>query len=190
MSPENLKQPRKGVRRLGPIEKDILNELTLGDLLYSFLLSGHSTRQFFKLAHERATYRHRRKLAIERLAREQFIQIRGSRLSITETGQNALGQVVSNTFALLKKAAWDRKLRIVVFDIPEPYAALRNMVRGILKKAGFLKLQQSVWVFPHECEELVTLIKTESRLSQYILYGVLERIEDEDRLRRLFRLHT
>ena len=184
------KQSRKRIRQLGPIERDILNELSFGDLMYGFLLSARSTKLFYKLARERATYRHRRKMAIERLARQDFIQRVGSRLSITESGKNALGQAVANTIDLLKKKTWDHKWRIVVFDIPEVYTLLRNRVRDILKRAGFLRLQQSVWVFPHECSELVQLIKAESRLSKYILYGVLDRIEDEDRLKRLFRLDT
>lgn len=185
----NTKQNRKRVRGLGSIERDILQELTLGDLLYSFLLSGRSTRYFYKLARDRASYRHRRKLAIERLVDTNFVQEREDRLSITHDGHNALGGIALATLKLLETSAWDRKWRIAIFDIPEKYAPLRNKVRGILKAAGFLQLQQSVWVFPHECEELVRLIKEESNLSQYILYGVLERIEGEDRLKKLFHLH-
>ena len=188
MSRKPSKQSRRRIRQLGSIEKDILNELSFGDLMYGFLLSARSTKLFYKLARERATYRHRRKMAIERLARQDFIQVSGLRLSITESGRNALGQAVSNTLALLKKTTWDHKWRIVVFDIPETYKLLRNRVRDILKRAGFLRLQQSVWIFPHECNELVRLIKTESRLSKYILYGVLDRIEDENRLKSLFHL--
>jgi len=157
-------------------------------MLYSFLLSGRSTREFYRLARERASYRHRRKVAIKRLLELDYMRPIGEKLSITNNGKNALGQVVSDTLNLLKTSTWDRKWRIAIFDIPEKYAPLRNKVRNILKSAGFVQLQQSVWVFPHECEDLVRLLKEESQLSQYILYGVLERIEDEDRLKKLFHL--
>ncbi len=189
MSGKNSKQRRKRKRQLGSIERNILEELTFGDLLYSFLLSGRSTRHFYKLSRERATYRHRRKIAIERLIELDYMRASGEKLSITNMGQNALGRIASDTLQLLKTSTWDHKWRIAIFDIPEKYAPLRNKVRNILKTAGFVKLQHSVWVFPHECEELVRLLKQESRLSQYILYGVLERIEDEGRLKKLFRLH-
>ena len=33
---------------------------------------------------------------------------------------------------------WDRKWRIVIFDIPERYRELRDRVRYVLKKAGFV----------------------------------------------------
>ena len=176
--------------RLGPIERDILDELTFGDFLYSTLLSARSNKRFYKLARERATYRYRRKLAIERLKECEYIQERSERLSITGAGRSALGTAVEANRKLLGTRPWDHKWRVAVFDIPEKYASLRKKVRHILKNAGFVKLQHSVWIFPHDCEELVQLIKKESELSQFSLYGVLEKIEDEDRLKKLFRLKT
>lgn len=77
---------------------------------------------------------------------------------------------------------------MVVFDIPEKYRRLRNQVRAILKRAGFKQLQQSVWIFPYECEELVQLIQQESELAPHILYGVLEKIEGGKGLMRQFGL--
>ena len=142
----------------------------------------------FKIARERATYRHRRKLAIERLINADYVERRGSRISLTPYGRGVLASAIDKTLGLLKTKAWDYKWRIVAFDIPEKYAELRNKVRTILKRAGFVKLQHSIWIFPHECGDLVQLIKNESQLSRYILYGVLERIEDEQRIKKLFRL--
>lgn len=180
---------RKGRRRqLGLLERDILNELTFGDFLYSFLLSARSTKRFYKLASERATQRYRRKLAIERLRELEFIEDCGGKLSITSAGRSALGTVIATNRKLLGTRPWDHKWRIATFDIPEKYASLRHKVIGVLKKAGFVKLQHSIWIFPHECEELVQLIKNESKLSEFILYGVLEKIEDEGRLKKLFKL--
>ena len=112
----------------------------------------------------------------------------GEKLSLPSVGRSALGKAVDSTRHLLETQDWDYKWRIAAFDIPEKYSSLRDKVRDILKRAGFEKLQASVWIFPHECEELVQLIKKESNLSGYVLYGVLERIEDDDRLRKLFKL--
>lgn len=182
------KKSKRRVRQLGAIEKDILRQLTLGDMLYSFLLSAHSTKRFYQLARERAAARYRRKLAIERLIELDFIQERGDCLSITDTGESALGRAIDDMRKLLETKIWDHKWRVAAYDIPEVYAPLRNKVRNILKKAGFVKLQQSIWIFPHECEQLVHLIKHESQLSKYILYGVLDRIEDEERLKKMFGL--
>ena len=183
------KRKRRSRRRgLGAYERDILEHLSLGDLLYAHLHSARSTKRFYKLARERATERYRRKLAIERLEQLEYIERIGEKLSLTDVGRSALGKAVDSTRHLLETQDWDYKWRIAAFDIPEKYSSLRDKVRDILKRAGFEKLQASVWIFPHECEELVQLIKKESNLSGYVLYGVLERIEDDDRLRKLFKL--
>jgi DNA-binding transcriptional regulator PaaX len=182
------KRRGKSKRQLGAIEEEILSELSLGDMLYGFFLSARSTSRMFRLARERATFRYRRKRAVARLIERELIRKRGEKLTITSAGTSALGELVDKTRELLGTRKWDRKWRVVAFDIPEHLTSLRDKVRRILKETGFVKLQQSIWVFPHECKELVTLIKEESRLAPHILYGVLESIEGEDRLRKVFKL--
>ena len=179
---------QKRRRGLGRIDRNILEELTIGDLLYAHLLSATLSGRFYKLARERANERYRRKRALERLEEMEYIKRVGERLSLTQKGATAIGEMASKTRCLLDTEQWDDKWRIATYDIPEKYAALRNKVRDVLKKAGFIQFQRSIWIFPHHCEELVQLIKTESRLADYIFYGVLERIEDEDRLKKLFKL--
>jgi len=188
MSYDDTMKPRRQRRQLGPQGKDILEHLTLGDLLYAHLVSARSTKIFYKTAHERAAARYRTKKAIERLEMWGYIERLDESLSITKEGASALGSVTHKTRGLLHTKKWDYKWRIAAFDIPEKYAPLRNKIREILKHAGFVLLQQSIWIFPHDCEELVQLIKRESNLAPHILYGVLEYIEDEARLKKLFKL--
>ena len=178
---------RKRAKRLGRIEREILEDLSLGDLAYGFFFSARSTRLMYKLARRRAMDRYRRKIAIERLQDLQFIERAANKLAITEKGKNALGIAVQQTANLLG-SRWDGKWRIVIFDIPEKYVVLRNRLRYILKKSGFVQLQLSVWIFPYDCKELVKLIKGESRLSRFILYGTLEHIENDEILKRNFKL--
>ncbi|RJR13121.1 hypothetical protein C4585_02575 [Candidatus Parcubacteria bacterium] len=175
-------------RKFGRIEKQILQELSFGDLLFGYLLSFGSTGRMFKLARQRAMDRYRRRQAIQRLKEFGYIRSCGDTFSITSAGRKIIEGSIERTLQSLKTKKWDHKWRIAIFDIPEKQAFLRSRVRRVLKRAGFVQLQQSVWVFPHECEELVQLIKQESKLSEYILYGVLERIEDEKRLKRIFDL--
>ncbi len=177
----------KTSKRIGRIESEMLESLSGGDLAYGFLLSGRSTRSMYRLARERAKDRYRRRLAIERLQKHGYVEGK-SVMSITISGSSLLYRLIAKNTALIGKKVWDKKWRIVAFDIPERHRTLRNMVRRLLKRAGFKQLQQSIWIFPHDCEELVQLIKSESRLSSHILYGVLERIEDEKRFRKVFNL--
>ena len=45
---------------------------------------------------------------------------------------------------------WDRKWRVVIFDIAEINRSSRNALRRKLKDLGFGLLQKSVWVSPHD----------------------------------------
>jgi hypothetical protein len=176
------------IRRVGKIERDILEQLSLGDLAYGFLLSGRSTKRMRQLAAQRATDRYRRKQAIDRLHKCGCI-IAGEIVSITPTGKKILNGLIKRNIETIGQRDWDRKWRVVAFDIPERHRKWRNVVRRLLKQAGFVQLQQSLWIFPHECEELVQLIKSESKLTKHILYGVFERIEGEARFRKIFKLN-
>ena len=46
---------------------------------------------------------------------------------------------------------WDRKWRIIIFDIPEKRRIARDLLRQKLKGWGFIPWQQSVWVTKKNC---------------------------------------
>ena len=178
-----------GQRRLGEIERDVLSELTFGDLLYSMLASGRSTRRFYKLARDQANYRYRRRKAIERLIEEEYMRLQGERLSLTTKGTDSLGDVVQKTYNLLHNSTlWDGRWRFVPFDIPERYGYLRDKIRDILKRSGFVKLQHSIWIFPYDCADMAALLKADPKLNKYILYGVIERVEIDEKFKKMFKL--
>ncbi|PIR84968.1 CRISPR-associated endonuclease Cas2 [Candidatus Kaiserbacteria bacterium CG10_big_fil_rev_8_21_14_0_10_45_20] len=173
---------------VGVLERDILEQLSGGDLLYGFLLSARSSRRLFIKARERASYRYRRKQAILRLKEKRFIQQKGELFKITPKGTAILKQQIQKTHNLLNTKRWDGRWRIVAFDVPEKHRSFRNKIRLALKEAGFIQMQKSVWVFPHECKELSDLLKEEPRLTHCVLYGVLEQIENEEKIKKIFNL--
>ena len=179
---------RRRATRLGAIEREILEELSFGDMLVGFLCSARSTRRMYTIASERAKHRYRTQRAFDRLAAQGFIRREGEYATISGTGRLLLGQTIADVRKKLDDKKWDGKWRIVTFDIPERFRSYRNQIRAILKRAGFIKLQQSTWIFPHECEELTKLIKENTRIARHVLYGVLERIENGASLRRAFKL--
>lgn len=46
---------------------------------------------------------------------------------------------------------WDKKWRLVIFDIPEKHRKARNLIRFKLKEWGFKRLQDSVWSTKVNC---------------------------------------
>src|SRR3989339_850710 len=53
---------------------------------------------------------------------------------------------------------WDGEWRIVIFDIPERFKKAREALRKKIKDLGFVKLQESVFVFPYECEDEINFV--------------------------------
>ena len=175
-------------KRLGKVEREILESITGGDLLVGFLCSARSSRAMHKIAFERARARYRTKQVIDSLVIKGFAARDGELLSITDTGRNMLENTVERTRNGLGAVPWDGKWRMLAYDIPARYNKLRDEVRYILKRAGFRKLHHSIWIFPHNCKELSDLIQSERRLKSCLVYGVLESIEDDGRMRAFFNL--
>ena len=174
--------------RLGTIEREILEKISAGDILVGFLCSAMSTRRMYRIARARAKRRGRVDRAIQRLADEGCLRLSGGVLSIEEKGARLLNNEISRVRASLHSQKWDGKWRIVAYDIPEELKDLRDQVRYVLIRAGFKKLQNSLWIFPHECAELTALLQEDDRLKKHMLYGLLEHIEGDERFRRVFAL--
>lgn len=83
---------------------------------------------------------------------------------------------------------WDRKWRIIIFDVWERRRDVRDCLRGQLESVGFVKVQNSVWVYPYPCEELFAFLRADLRLGLGMLYIVAEEIENDRPLREHFGL--
>ncbi|MBI5470465.1 CRISPR-associated endonuclease Cas2 [Candidatus Kaiserbacteria bacterium] len=83
---------------------------------------------------------------------------------------------------------WDRRWRIIIFDIPEKKKNVRDRVRALVQRLGFFRLQHSVWVYPYDCEEIITLLKSDLKLGSQLLYMIVDAIEYDKPIREHFDL--
>lgn len=97
--------------------------------------------------------------ALKRLRERGLIDfVDDDKLIVRLTDQGKEKALLSKIFVDDNK--WDRKWRIVVFDIPEKRRAVRDMLRSKLKAWDFIYLQKSVWASKKNCtEELRGFIK-------------------------------
>lgn len=87
-----------------------------------------------------------------------------------------------------KKKKWDGRWFLVFFDVPEIQRNKRDYLRKFLKRIGFYQYQQSVYIFPYECEKEVVLIKKIVEGAKYMKYIIAQKIEDEDKIKQYFGL--
>lgn len=89
---------------------------------------------------------------------------------------------------LKKDKDWDRKWRIVIFDIPEEKKIMRNFFRRKLKGLGFRFLQESVWVSPHNSASQIEILIDLCDAKKYVHYLLVEELDNKDVLMKLFKL--
>ena len=83
---------------------------------------------------------------------------------------------------------WDKKWRIVMFDIPERLKRLRNSLRWHFREIGLIELQKSVFVHPYPCDDEIEFIVEFYNSRRYVRFVVAERIDSELHLRKKFDL--
>ena len=108
---------------------------------------------------------------------------------LTEKGEKRLRQYQKKEKLFGKPNRWDGKWRVVIFDIKEKKRGTRDKLRAELQNIGFVRLQNSVWVFPYDCEEMLIMLKADMHIGKDILYLVSERVENDAHLREIFDLY-
>ncbi|MDD2935296.1 MAG: hypothetical protein PHX25_02360 [Candidatus Pacebacteria bacterium] len=109
-------------------------------------------------------------------------------MRLTKEGEKLVNKYKLGDLEIKKPKKWDKKWRVIIFDISEKKKILRNLLRSNLIRFGFVKLQNSVWVFPYDCEELIFLLKTNFFVDSDVLYMEVNRIENEKWLKEIFGL--
>ncbi|HEY4476954.1 MAG TPA: CRISPR-associated endonuclease Cas2 [Candidatus Paceibacterota bacterium] len=107
---------------------------------------------------------------------------------LTERGQIELQKYELSKLVIKKPKHWDGKYHLIIFDIKEWKRGTRNQLRTWLEHLGFIRLQNSVWAYPYECREVITLLKSFFHLGKEVLYIIADQIENDQWLRREFGL--
>lgn len=112
----------------------------------------------------------------------------GNFAHLTSKGEAKLRQLEMNDYRIKKPRRWDGKWRLLAFDIKEERKSLRNKVRHTLKQIGFVRLQDSVWIYPYDCEDLIMLLKVDFKVGKDLIYIIADSIENDKNLRKGFNL--
>lgn len=132
--------------------------------LYGFIPKRYKKDHFRHLI----TYLLNRKLIEKRIIKNEPC------FNISKNGLNNLYKKFPNLFFKNKK--WDRKWRLVVFDISEIDRNKRDYLRRTLKIYGFRYLQKSVWISPFDFfNELESFISKFSIEKQVVLIETNEK---------------
>lgn len=133
------------------------------------------------------------KRTISRFRGQQYVSVAEGRdgrvtVKITKRGMARALSYKLNTMALQQQARWDKKWRVVMFDIPDKHKRLRDIFRKRLAQLGLYRLQESVYVSPYPCFDEIEFLRELYGIAFTVQYLLAESIENDEHLRRHFSL--
>jgi len=185
----NIEIKSKKKARRGEIQKIILHAIASTGILATALVAPQVLGAMDKLGLlENLRQGEIIKSSASKLVKRGLLVYKDGHYQLTSEGEKALRLWEIADYKLNKPKNWDKKWRVVIFDIPEKKKKVRDQVRNLFVSAGFERLQDSVWVYPYDCENIIGLLKTDLGIGKDILYMIVDEIENDKHLREIFKL--
>jgi len=93
---------------------------------------------------------------------------RSNQFVFTKKGKKWFEKSMIKYFRNKNRGQWDKKWRLVIFDIPKEMHKERVRFREKLKFLGFAMLQKSVFIFPYSCDEEVADLSSTLNVGDYV----------------------
>lgn len=132
------------------------------------------------------------KRSLKGLEERKLVSLReeGDKLIVefTKEGINEVFKYKIKDLIIKKPKKWDKKWRLVIFDIPEKKKLARNILRRKLKDLGFVFLQKSVFVYPFPCRKEISFLIKILELEPYVVFIEADYISRQKHFLRKFGL--
>lgn len=110
-------------------------------------------------------------------------------ISLTEEGKKYVKDNQIDYLEIKKPWRWDKKWRVLIFDIREKERLKREALRGKLKDLGLFKLQDSVWICPYSFQKEIDILRNFFGLKNREMKVITaSHIEDDEEARKYFGL--
>lgn len=132
------------------------------------------------------------KRSLQNLKEKNLVSIsqEGSKtvVRLTKNGKQKLLKYKLEELKIKPTTKWDRKWRMVIFDIPKAFKKNSDFFSLKLRQMGFLLLQKSVWVCPYPCEDEIDFIKEIYQIRPFVRVVTADRIDIQHDLIKRFNL--
>ena len=130
--------------------------------------------------------------SINSLYKSKLVDQKDNKDGTTTFILSAEGKKIALTYNLenmaISKHSWDKKWRIVIFDVPEKFRKVREALRHHLKRLGFIKLQHSVFVLPFKCRNEIEYVVEFYNIRRFVRFIEAVSIDNELDLKHKFHL--
>lgn len=111
-------------------------------------------KNFSKNQTTKAFYNLKRRKLIETISDKNGIVT----VRLTKKGETKVRKFSIDALEIVKPKKWDKKWRLVIFDIPNYLSKARRALSDTFKELGLRQLQKSVWVYPYSCEDEILFV--------------------------------
>lgn len=108
---------------------------------------------------------------------------------LTKDGQERALKYQIDELKIKKPKKWDKKWRVVIFDIPEKNKKAREALRKKLKDMEFRELQKSVFISPFECEDEINFITEVFDIRRCVKFMRVESFTNQELFELKFELY-
>ena len=110
------------------------------------------------------------------------------KMRLTRSGKSILKRISTQELRLPREQIWDKKWRLIIFDVPNKKSKQRQAFAMHLKNLGSRMAQKSVWIYPYACHDEIMMLRKLYDIEQYVVYCETSFVEDDERWRDYFDL--
>jgi DNA-binding transcriptional regulator PaaX len=107
---------------------------------------------------------------------------------LTDKGKKKIITFNIDNLEIKKPKIWDKKWRMVIFDIPEKKRVARDILRETLKRIGFFEFQKSVFVYPYPCQDEIDYLIEYYEIRPYVRIVTATELDNELHMRKIFNI--
>lgn len=107
-------------------------------------------------------------------------------LQLTEKARKRLAKADFESLRVEPQITWDKRWRIIIYDIPEDHKSARNALAGRLRSFGCFQLQKSTWITPFPCRDGVATLAAHYDVDENITYFEAINLDNEKVLKKRF----
>lgn len=117
---------------------------------------------------------------------ESFVENKETYYELTPRATKHIERIKYDDIKITKTKKWDKKWRIVIFDVPEDKKTGRDLFRRKIISMGFRQIQKSVYVYPFECTGEVLKVSSFLNLSRFVTIVIAEIVQGEESIIEYF----
>lgn len=126
---------------------------------------------------------------LKRLEKSRYLVNKNGKLGLTPKGAIRVNYCKLEKIKLTLQRKWDKKWRLIIFDIPETVRETRDALRSKLREWNCYRVQNSVFVYPFACEKEIAMINGILKIQPYVYVFLAQSLGTvEEKVRKHYQL--